>query len=178
MPRRITLPCTASTVLALSVGAKGVVMRPEALCPVTRQAAAATPRAFRTRLTAGEKPARTRMATLACVYDAEPAARRPHDVIAPPGGYRGRRRTPEPHGRGDEPGLSRPFGEAAQVGVELSVNKGISEVGQDVGGEHGLVDTAWSPDDDQLAALTLHSVLLKAREPGEFSGPVGPVGRG
>lgn len=93
MPRRITLPCTASTVLALSVDAKGVVMRPEALRPVTRQAAAATPRAFRTRLTAGEKPARIRMATLACVYDAEPAARRPHDVIAPPGGRRGRRRT-------------------------------------------------------------------------------------
>ncbi|RNL84221.1 hypothetical protein EFW17_13445 [Halostreptopolyspora alba] len=68
--------------LALSVDAKGVAMRPEALRPVTRQAAAATPRAFRARLTAGEKPARTRMATLACVYDAEPAARRPHETSA------------------------------------------------------------------------------------------------
>ena len=31
------------------------------------------------------------MATLACVYDAEPAPRRPHDVIAPPGGRHGHR---------------------------------------------------------------------------------------
>ena len=31
------------------------------------------------------------MATLAAVYDAEPAKRRPHDVIAPPGGRRGSR---------------------------------------------------------------------------------------
>jgi len=32
------------------------------------------------------------MATLACVYDAEPAPRRPHDVIAPPGGRHGHRK--------------------------------------------------------------------------------------
>src|ERR1035438_9343492 len=32
------------------------------------------------------------MATLVTVYDAEPARRRPHDVIAPPGGRRGTRR--------------------------------------------------------------------------------------
>ncbi|MER5917201.1 hypothetical protein ABT124_44420 [Streptomyces sp. NPDC001982] len=31
------------------------------------------------------------MATFACVYDAEPAVRRPHDVIAPPGGRHGNR---------------------------------------------------------------------------------------
>jgi hypothetical protein len=31
------------------------------------------------------------MATLTCVYDAEPAPRRPHDVIAPPGGRQGSR---------------------------------------------------------------------------------------
>ena len=38
---------------------------------------------MRTRLAAGEKPNRKRMATLVCVYDAGPA---PHDVIAPPAG--------------------------------------------------------------------------------------------
>lgn len=32
------------------------------------------------------------MATLACVYDTDPAVRRPHDVIAPPGGRTGKRR--------------------------------------------------------------------------------------
>ena len=47
---------------------------------------------MRTRLAAGEKPNRKRMATLTCVYDAEPAPRRPHDIIAPPGGRHGHRR--------------------------------------------------------------------------------------
>ncbi|MEU9887744.1 hypothetical protein [Sphaerisporangium sp. NPDC051011] len=46
---------------------------------------------FRTRLASGEKPARKRMATLGVVYDAEPAPRRPHDVIAVPGGRGGHR---------------------------------------------------------------------------------------
>ncbi|QKW53456.1 hypothetical protein [Streptomyces buecherae] len=35
------------------------------------------------------------MAVLGAVYDAEPAARRPHDVIAPPGG-RGGQYIPRP----------------------------------------------------------------------------------
>ena len=47
---------------------------------------------MRTRLTAGEKPNRKRMAALVTVYDAGPAKRRPHDVIAPPGGRHGDRR--------------------------------------------------------------------------------------
>jgi hypothetical protein len=90
--RAIALPSTSSTVLVMSVDGKGIVMRPEALRPATRKAAAArgTGR-FRTRLASGEKPARKRMATLACVYDTEPAVRRPHDVIAPPGGRHGDR---------------------------------------------------------------------------------------
>jgi hypothetical protein len=46
---------------------------------------------MRTRLSAGEKPNRKRMAALVTVYDAEPAQRRPHDVIAPPGGRAGTR---------------------------------------------------------------------------------------
>jgi hypothetical protein len=46
---------------------------------------------MRTRLAAGEKPNRTRMAALVAVYDAEPAKRRPRDVIAPPGGRNGSR---------------------------------------------------------------------------------------
>jgi hypothetical protein len=84
------VPCTASTLLVISADAKGVVMRPGALRPATARAAARRGR-MRTRLTAGEKPNRKRMATLACVYDAEAAPRRPHDVIAPPGGRHGSR---------------------------------------------------------------------------------------
>ncbi|WP_414166357.1 ISKra4 family transposase [Streptoverticillium reticulum] len=80
-------PCTDSTVLVLSADGKGIVMRPEALREVTRQAAAKRQHTFRTRLAAGEKSARKRMATLGAVYDAEPAPRRPHDVITPPGGF-------------------------------------------------------------------------------------------
>ncbi|MCK2214331.1 ISKra4 family transposase [Actinomadura sp. ATCC 31491] len=84
------VPCIASTVLAISVDGKGIAMRPEALRPATAKAARARA-TFRTRLAAGEKPARKRMATLGVVYDAEPAPRRPHDVIAVPGGRAGQR---------------------------------------------------------------------------------------
>ena len=65
-------------------------MRPQALRPATARAAARQGR-MRTRLTAGEKPCRKRMATLTCVYDADPAPRRPHDIIASPGGRYGHR---------------------------------------------------------------------------------------
>ncbi|MFF3277430.1 ISKra4 family transposase [Streptomyces chrestomyceticus] len=86
---QVVEPCTASTVLVLSVDGKGIVMRPEALREATRQAALKRQHTFRTRLAAGEKSARKRMATLGAVYDTEPAPRRPHDVIAPPGGRGG-----------------------------------------------------------------------------------------
>jgi len=88
---RVPVPCTASTLLVISADGKGVVMRSEALRPATAKAAARRGR-MRTRLAAGEKPNRKRMATLACVYDAEPAPRRPHDVIALPGGRQGSRK--------------------------------------------------------------------------------------
>jgi len=87
---RIPVPCTAKTLLVLSADAKGIVMRPGALRPATARAAARRGK-MRTRLAAGEKPNRKRMATLACVYDAEPSPRRPHDIIAPPGGRHGYR---------------------------------------------------------------------------------------
>ena len=87
---RVPVPCTASTLLVISADAKGIVMRPGALRPATAKAAARQGR-MRTRLAAGEKPNRKRMATLACVYDAEPSPRRPHDIIAPPGGRHGSR---------------------------------------------------------------------------------------
>jgi hypothetical protein len=65
-------------------------MRPGALRAATAKAAARLGK-MRTRLSAGEKPNRKRMAALVTVYDAEPARRRPHDVIAPPGGRHGTR---------------------------------------------------------------------------------------
>jgi hypothetical protein len=88
---RIPEPCTPRTLVVISADSKGIVMRPGALRAATARAAARLGR-MRTRLTAGEKPNRKRMATLVAVCDAEPAKRRPHDVIAPPGGRRGARR--------------------------------------------------------------------------------------
>jgi hypothetical protein len=82
---RIPEPCTPAALLVLSAGCKGIVMRPGALRAATSKAAARLGK-MRTRLAAGEKPNRKRMAALVTVYDAEPARRRPHDVIAPPGG--------------------------------------------------------------------------------------------
>ncbi|KKD02216.1 hypothetical protein TN53_41780, partial [Streptomyces sp. WM6386] len=84
--RRIPLPATAETLLVLQFDGKGIVMRPEALRPATLKAHRAARRAMRTRLAPGEKPHRKRMAPLACVFDADPAPRRPHDIIAPPDG--------------------------------------------------------------------------------------------
>ncbi|MFI0243046.1 ISKra4 family transposase [Streptomyces sp. NPDC016845] len=93
--QRIPLPATADTLLVLQVDGKGIVMRPEALWPATFKAHLTARRTMRTRLAPGEKPHRKRMATLACVFDADPAPRRPHDVIAPPDG-RSRTRPPRP----------------------------------------------------------------------------------
>ncbi len=77
-------PATDDTLLVLSVDGKGVVMRPEALREPTRKAAAAKGAGtYRTRLAGGEKQGRKRMATLGVVYDADPAPRRPHDVLTP-----------------------------------------------------------------------------------------------
>jgi hypothetical protein len=91
---RVPQPCTPETLVVLSAGGKGIVMRPGALRAATAKAAARLGK-MRTRLPAGEKPNRKRMACLVTVYDAVPAERRPHDVIAPPGGRHGAR-TPRP----------------------------------------------------------------------------------
>jgi hypothetical protein len=87
---RIPEPCTPQSLLVLSADCKGVVMRAAALRAATAKAAAKLGK-MRTRLSAGEKPNRKRMAALVTVYDAGPAPRRPHDVIAPPGGRAGGR---------------------------------------------------------------------------------------
>ncbi|MFV5997179.1 ISKra4 family transposase [Streptomyces sp. NPDC056231] len=94
-------PCTADTLLVLSVDGKGVVMRPEALTDATRKAAEAKGgNKMRTRLSGGEKNGRKRMAMLGAVYDVGPAPRAVDDVITPPpdpdsDGPAGRNRGPE-----------------------------------------------------------------------------------
>lgn len=94
-------PVTASTLLVLSADSKGIVMRPDSLREPTRRTAAHAAPVFRTRLASGEKPNRKRMATLAVVYDADPAPRRPHDVICVGGARTGDRQPrPGPRARG------------------------------------------------------------------------------
>lgn len=81
---------------------------PGALRAATAKAAA-KPGKMRTRLPVGQKPNRKRMAALVTVYDAEPAPRRPHDVIAPPGrrhGTRAPRPGPRAHGASGCPSQS------------------------------------------------------------------------
>jgi hypothetical protein len=87
---RVPEPCTPPALVVLSADCKGIVMRPGALRAATAKAAARMGK-MRTRLASGEKPNRKRMAALVTVYGAEPAKRRPHDVIAPPGGRHGDR---------------------------------------------------------------------------------------
>jgi hypothetical protein len=76
------MPCSKDTLLVLQGDGKGIVMRPRALREGTRKAAAAKGRnRMATRLAAGEKNGRKRMAAIGVVFDAEPAPRRVHDVI-------------------------------------------------------------------------------------------------
>lgn len=84
--QRIPLPSSSDVLLVIEADGKGVVMRPEALRPAAQKARLAAPDGHRSRLAPGEKPNRKRMATVACVFDASAAPRRPHDVIHPPGG--------------------------------------------------------------------------------------------
>nr|WP_107085705.1 hypothetical protein [Streptomyces acidiscabies] len=103
---RTPAPADSRTLLVLSVDGKGIVMRPGHLREATRKAAERATRTFRTRLSAGEKTCRKRMATLAVVHDADPAVRRPHDIIAPPGGpppAAPRARGPRPARNGSPP---------------------------------------------------------------------------
>ena len=79
-------PSGKDVLLVLQFDGKGIVMRPGALREATAKAAAAASRKLVTRLSPGEKNGRKRMAELAAVYDAVPAARTPADIIRRPGG--------------------------------------------------------------------------------------------
>lgn len=68
--------------LVISADGKGIVMRPEALRPATRKAAASATHQLKTRLSKGEKRDRKRMAQLAVVYDCPPVTRTPAEVFA------------------------------------------------------------------------------------------------
>jgi hypothetical protein len=64
----------AGRILVLQFDGKGIVMRPEGLCPATAKASGARKNRLSTRLSPGEKSNRTQMAEIAVVHDASPGA--------------------------------------------------------------------------------------------------------
>ncbi len=68
-------------VVVLSVDGKGIVMRPDALRPATKKAAASSARKLETRLSKGEKRNRKRIAEVGSVYELTPVARAASDII-------------------------------------------------------------------------------------------------
>jgi ribosomal protein S6E (S10) len=92
---------SAGAIVVLTTDGKGIPMRKDALRPQTRKAAAAGTHTLRTRLSTGEKRHRTRMATVASVYDIAPYVRRADTVVrdlAPVREVRTERRPP-PRGK-------------------------------------------------------------------------------
>jgi hypothetical protein len=157
---RIPVPATTSTLLVISADSKEVVMRPEALRPATAKAAARQGK-MRTRLTAGEKPNRKRMATLACVYDAESAPRRPHDVIAPPGGRHGRRTLrPRPKARAKWLAGSVEHDPAEVIAAGWPIATGVIEGAcrHLIGDRLDITGARWGLDGAE-AILTLRAVI-------------------
>jgi hypothetical protein len=173
---RIPVPCTASTLLVLSADAKGIVMRPQALRPKTARAAARQGR-MRTRLTPGEKPCRKRMATLACVYDTEPSPRRPHDIIAPPGGRHGHRTLrPRPRATGKWLAGSVRHDPAEVIAAAFSQAEAREAVEVEGFGGGGVVAAAFG--DVQVAGV-FYRRGDGCADGGEISGSVaGPAGGG
>lgn len=72
-------PCADGVVLAMSADAKGVVMRREALRETTAKAQAS--KKLTSRLSAGEKSNRKRMAEVVSVFDSVPAVRTADDIL-------------------------------------------------------------------------------------------------
>jgi hypothetical protein len=69
-----------SSILAMSIDGKGVVMLPRDLREPTRTAAQSASNKLTKRLTKGEKKNRKRMATVAAVYSVAPYVRTPHQI--------------------------------------------------------------------------------------------------
>ena len=85
---RLAGPAPQEEALVLTFDGKGIVMRPEALRPATAKAARSAENKLVTRLSAGEKHGRKRMAEVAGVYDARPVPRAPEDVVSTPAAKR------------------------------------------------------------------------------------------
>jgi hypothetical protein len=81
--------------LVMTFDGKGIVMVPEDLRPATKKAASKAVRKLTTRLTAGEKRNRKRMAEVAAIYTVPRFVRTPRDVIADLNGTRAQEDRPQ-----------------------------------------------------------------------------------
>lgn len=75
-------PARFNDLLVMTFDGKGIVMVPEDLRPATKKAAEKSARKLATRLTAGEKRNRKRMAQVAAIYTVPRYIREPQDVLA------------------------------------------------------------------------------------------------
>lgn len=91
----MTEPGRFSDLLVMTFDGKGIVMVPEDLRPATQKAAKKAVRKLATRLTAGEKRNRKRMAQVAAIYTVGRHVREPEDVLADLSGAGTERTRPE-----------------------------------------------------------------------------------
>ena len=89
-------PTRFRDLLVMTFDGKGIVMMPEALRPATKKAAKKAVRKLATRLTAGEKRNRKRMAQVAAIYTVPRHVREPEDVLADLSGASARSRPERP----------------------------------------------------------------------------------
>ena len=103
-------PEAMSSILAVTVDGKGVVMRPSDLRECTRKKATEKKHKLQTRLSPGEKRNAKRMATVAAVYTIAPYVRTPEDVV----------RTLAPHNEREPPDRPRPEYKRVWASIEKS----------------------------------------------------------
>ena len=118
-------PAPDGVPLVLTFDGKGIVMRPESLRPATAKAARSAENKLVTRLSAGEKHGRKRMAEVAGVYDALPVPRLPGDVISTPAAKR-RKKAQATAGKGKKGKPREP--QARNKWLSASVTAGIRPV--------------------------------------------------
>lgn len=113
---------------------KGIVMRPDSLREDTRKKAEKEKRKMATRLSPGEKANRKRMAEVASVYELEPQARTPADILPLPG-----------EGPRKESHAARPRPENKRVwaSVEKSLKEIVRETFDEALARDPLLERTW-----------------------------------
>lgn len=118
----------------LTTDGKGIVMRPDALREATRRKAERDKKKLTTRLSPGEKSNRKRMAEVAAVYELEPQARTPADILPSS--------DEEPREKA-RPRRPRPENKRVWASVDKSLKEVIQECFDEALSRDGWVDRTW-----------------------------------